>query len=446
MKYDLIIIGGGAGGISVALAVKQLYPEKRILVIRRTKKQPIPCGVPYIVKRIGSVDGNIIPDSIFEGMGIDLVIDEAISIDRENRRIKTRGGKEFEYEKLVIATGARPARINIPGIDLKNVVLIQKEYEPLLEVYETLKNAKKIVIIGAGFVGMEIADDLCGDRKVHIVEILDEALPLAFDKEFGRMARMELERRGVRFYLGVSVREIVGNGRVERVILDNGEEIDADAVVVSVGTVPNSDIAKNAGLNIDKYGHIVVDAYMRTSDPNIYAVGDVAQKKNFFTGTPMKAYFSTLAIIEGRIAALHMFGGVSLGATDGALPAYSTVIGGKTFAAAGLTEEMARKMGLDIIPIKVETVNRHPAGLPNAEKILFKATFTRDDLRIIGVQIAGPKSIGEMINFAAVTIQLRLSAYDIIRLQFATQPLLTASPLSYPLHLAALKAIATQRK
>ena len=447
MKYDVIVIGGGAGGIATSLAVKSLYPEKKVLVIRRTKKQPIPCGVPYIIEALGSVDKNLIPDKIYENLGIELLIDEVVEIDREHKKVKTKSGKEFEYEKLVIATGARPVKLKIPGIDLENVILVYKEYEPLTEVFDKLKNAKKIVIIGAGFVGIEFADDLAKGREIHIVELLDEALPLAFDKEFGEIARKELEAKGVKFHFGVSVKEIKGEGKVEKVVLSNGEEIPADAVLVSVGVAPNSELAKKAGLAVDERGHIIVDAYMRTSDPDIYAVGDVAQKKSFFTGTPTKAYFASIAVIEGRVAALHMFGGKTApGFTDGALPAYSTFVGKTALAAAGLTEALAKKLGFDVIAVTTETVNRHPGSLPGAGKIKLKAIFTKGDLRLVGVQIAGPESVGELINYAAAAIQLKLTAYDIIKLQMATQPMLTASPIGYPLQVAALKAIAMARK
>ena len=170
MEYDVVVVGGGAGGIAVSLAVKSIYPDKKVLVIRRTKKQPIPCGVPYIVETIGSVEKNIIPDTIYEANGIDLVIDEAIEIDRDQKKVKTRKGDSYSYDKLVIATGAGPVRLNIPGIDLENVILVHKEYEPLLEIFPRLRDAKKIIIIGAGFVGMEFADDLAKSREIHIVE------------------------------------------------------------------------------------------------------------------------------------------------------------------------------------------------------------------------------------------------------------------------------------
>ncbi|MEM1509567.1 MAG: FAD-dependent oxidoreductase [Thermofilaceae archaeon] len=441
-KFDVVVVGGGAGGLAVALALKSLRPNFKVLVVRRTKAQPIPCSVPYIVETIGSTDGCLISDTVLTGASVELAIDELVEIDRGRKVVKTASGREYRYGKLVLATGTNPVKPKIPGVELDNVVLIQKEYEPLTKAFNVLKSAKKIVIIGAGFVGVEYADDLAEGREVHIVEVFDEVLPLAFDREFGEIARKELEGKGVKFHFKTRVREIRGRDRVEKVILDAGEEIEADAVLISVGVTPNTEIARKAGLAVDESGHLIVDSFMKTSDPDIYAVGDIAQKKDFFTDHPTRAYFATLAVAEGRIAAMHIAGLAPSRGVEGVLPTYSTVVSGTVLAAAGLTETLARERGLDVIASAVETVNRHPANLPGASRIKLKAIFTRSDLRLVGVQVAGPESVGEMVNYAAAAIQSGLTAFDIVKLQLATQPLLTASPLAYPLQLAALRTLA----
>ena len=432
--------------MAAALALKSLRPDLRVLILRRTRMQPIPCSVPYITETIGSLDGCLIPDAIVKNAGIDLVVDEVVEIDRARKLVKTAGGREFEYGKLVLATGAGPARLNIPGIDLESVVLVYKEYEQLAKALEILKRAKRIVILGGGFVGLEFADDLASGREIRVVEVLDEVLALAFDREFGEIARRKLEERGVKFHLNASVKEIRGRGRVEEVALSTGEVLPADAVLVSVGVAPNSQLAAKAGLALDELGHVVVDSYMRSSDPDIYAVGDVAQKKDYFTSKPVRAYFSSIAVAEGKVAAMHIAGIAPAKGFEGAVPAFSTVIGGTAFAAAGLTETAARKLGLDVLPVKVEVVNRHPANLPGAAKITLKALFSRGGLKLVGVQMAGPEAVGEAINYAAAVVQQNPTAYDIVKMNFATQPLLTASPLVYPLQLAAFQAIAAVSK
>ena len=436
MKYDTIVVGGGAGGLAAALTLKSLRPEFSGLLIRKGRSQTISCSFPFVANT----------DEMLKNAGIDLVVDEVVEIDRSRKLVKTAGGREFEYGKLVLATGAGPVKLNIPGIDLEGVVLVYKEYEQLAKTLEFLKSAKRIVIVGGGFVGLEFADDLAKGREVHVVEVLDEVLALAFDREFGEIARKRLEERGVKFHLKASVKEIRGKGKVEEVVLSTGEVVPAEAVLISVGVRPNSELAAKAGLTLDESGHVVVDAYMRTSDPDIYAVGDVAQKRDYFTGKPVKAYFSSIAVAEGRVAAMHIAGVTPGKGFEGALPAFSTVIGGLALAAAGLTEAAAKKLGLEVLPVKVEAVNRHPANLPGAAKITLKAVFAKGDLRLVGVQMAGPEAVGEAINYAAAAIQQHLTAYDIVKMNYATQPLLTASPLTYPLQLAALQAIAAASK
>ena len=428
-----------------ALALKSLRPDLRVLIVRRTKLQPIPCSVPYITETVGSVDGCLIPDAMVKNAGIDLVVDEVVEIDRAKKLVRTAGGREFEYGKLVLATGAGPVKLNIPGIDLEGVVLVYKEYEQLAKTLEFLKSAKRIVIVGGGFVGLEFADDLAKGREVHVVEVLDEVLALAFDREFGEIARKKLEERGVRFHLNASVKEIRGKGRVEEVVLSTGEVVPAEAVLVSVGVRPNSELAAKAGLTLDESGHVVVDAYMRTSDPDIYAVGDVAQKRDYFTGKPVKTYFSSIAVAEGRIAAMHITGTTPGKGFEGALPAYAAFLTGSFFAAAGLTEAQAKRLGLNVVSATAESVYSHlgflEGGTPTLIKILLKAVYTRSDLRLVGVQAVGPEPVNELMSFAIAAIKQGLTAYDLAAYPFASPPLWFRTPLTHPLQLTALKVL-----
>jgi len=447
MKYDVVVVGGGAGGLTAALALKSLRPDLRVLILRRTKLQPVPCSVPYITETVGSVDGCLIPDAIVKNAGIDLVVDEVVEIDRARKLVKTAGGREFEYGKLVLATGAGPARLNIPGIDLEGVVLVYKEYEQLAKAIDSLKRAKRIVIVGGGFVGLEFADDLAKDREVHVVEVLDEVLALAFDREFGEIARKRLEEKGVKFHLKASVVEIKGRSRVEEVVLSTGETLPADAVLVSVGVSPNSQLAAKAGLALDEFGHVVVDSYMRTSDPDIYAVGDVAQKKDYFTGKPVKAYFSSIAVAEGRVAAMHIAGATPAKGFEGALPAFTAQLASSFFAAAGLTEAAARRLGLNVVSATVDSVYSHSGflegGAPKLFKVLLKAVFTKGDYRLVGVQAMGPEAINELMSYAVSAIKQGLTAYDLASYPFASPPLWFRTPLTHPLQLVALKVVTT---
>jgi len=435
VKYDTIVVGGGAGGLAAALTLKSLRPEFSGLLIRKGRSQTISCSFPFVANT----------DEMLKSAGIDLVVDEVVEIDRAKKLVKTAGGREFEYGKLVLATGAKPAKLNVPGIDLEGVYTASTEFDEIMGVHESLGKAKKVVIVGAGYIGMGFADELAGSREVHVVEVLDEVLALAFDREFGEIARRRLEERGVKFHLKASVKEIRGKGRVEEVVLSTGEVVPADAVLFSVGVRPNSELAAKAGLTLDESGHVVVDAYMRTSDPDIYAVGDVAQKRDYFTGKPARAYFSSIAIAEGRVAAMHIAGVTPGKGFEGALPAYTAFLTGSFFAAAGLTEAQAKRLGLNVVSATAESVYSHSGflegGTRSLVKILVKAVYTRGDLRLVGVQAVGPEPVNELMSFAVAAIKQGLTAYDLAAYPFASPPLWFRTPLTHPLQLTALKVL-----
>lgn len=432
---DVIIIGGGAGGVATALTLKALRPKLDVLLIRKGRAQAISCSFPFVMDA----------DSALKNAGVELSVDEVTEIDRAAKLVRTSSGAEYGYKKLVLATGAKSAKLNVPGVDLDGVFTASTDFDQTMAVHEALNKRERIVIVGAGYIGIGFADELAGSREVHVVELLDEALALAFDREFGAFIRRSLESRGVKFHFKTSLKEIRGEGRVESVILDSGEEIPADAVLISVGLTPNGELARRAGLAVDEYGHVVVDSFMRTSDPDIYAVGDVAQKRDFFTGKPTRAYFSALAAAEGRVAAMHIAGVAPQRGIDGVIPAFAALFGGSCFAAAGLTEEAARRLGLSTLSVVVESVYSHtytsPGNPLNVVKVTLKAVFSKSDLKLLGVQAVGPEPVNEMMNFAESAIRQGLTAYDIAAYTFASPPLWFRTPVTYPLQLAAVKAL-----
>lgn len=442
-EYDIIVVGGGVSALCFVGAYRLFDKESKILVIRKTERQLIPCSVPYLINSL-SLESGALSDDFYKANNVDLLIDEVVSIDTEKKVVRTKSGKEFGYSKLVLALGTKPIRIGIPGIDLENVFLVDRDYAYMRELIEKIKNLKRVVIIGAGFVGMELADDLAESHEVYIVEMLDEALALVLDKEFGEIARKELEKRGVKFILSSTVEKIVGNNRVEGVIV-KGQKIEADAVIVSVGIVPNTEILKNTKIRMDDKGHVIVDSLMRTSMKNIYAVGDMVEKKMLVSGEPVKAYFAPLATIEGRIAALGMLGKISHRRFSNATMAFLTKIGNVVLGAVGITESWAKRLGIKYYKVDLEAVDRHPGALKDSSKVKVRVLFG-EDLRLIGVEATGSQTVSELINFATLLIQFGATAYDIIEAQIATHPKVTPSPPSYPIHQAALKVLALKEK
>ncbi|KLO21533.1 FAD-dependent pyridine nucleotide-disulfide oxidoreductase [Marinitoga sp. 1197] len=444
MKYDIIVIGGSAAGLIAAITSRKLYRDKKILVIKKLEKELVPCGIPYIFHTLGAVEKDYMGiEEKFKANNIDVLIDEVIDGNVKSKRVLTKGGKEFEYDKLIIATGSTPFVIPIPGRDLENVMTIPKNYKYLGNVHEKIKNAKNVIIIGGGFIGVEVADEIKKSGKnVTLIEARDYLLPASFDSDFGEIAKQEIEGDNVKVFLSTKVKEIVGNDKVEKVILENGEEIPADVVILATGYKPNTELAKKLGIKISEWGYIETDDYMRTSIKDVYAAGDCVQHKDYFTGKPSRLMLASAAVFDARIAASNLYKLKLLRTNKGSLNAYSTMIGSKAFAAAGITEAVAKEEGFDVIVGRAEVVDRHPGKFADASKIIMKLIFSKECGLLLGAQIVGGKSVGEIINIISLAIQKEVNVKDLLTMQIGTHPLLTAAPTVYPLSIAAEQALA----
>lgn len=438
-KFDVVIVGGGPGGIAAALAIRTFYKDKSVILIKREEKNLIPCSIPYTIASIDSCDKNLISYKPLVVQGVKVVDDTVTDIDRENRVVITTSGICYEYDKLILATGSTPTIPPIEGIGLKNVFIVSKRYEDISAMQKTLRNVDTVAIIGCGFVGVEIADELVKlGKKVIIVEILPHCLLLNFDEEFAIKVEEALKRRGVVVITGKTVKRIYGDEKVEGIELDNGEKIEVEAVVVAVGHKPNIDLAKKIGLGIGKHG-VAVDEYMRTNDPNIYAVGDVAEKKHFVLKEPVPLMLSSIACLEARIASLNLYRDKKT-KLEGVIGAVITRVGDLVIGCTGVTESMLRKKDIRYVVGKAKSINRHPLFLPGACEIEVKLIFSIDGV-LIGAQASGYcNEVAELINMLTIAIQNRMRIEDLIALQYGTQPTLTASPIANPIVLAALEA------
>jgi len=446
-KTDVLIIGGSAAGLAVATSGKSEYPDKDFLLIRREEKVMVPCGIPYIFGSLENSDQNVLPgDASYDKLGIDYMVGEIQSIDKEAKKCILQDGSEISYSKLVLATGSTPVVPKwLHGSQLDNVFTIPKNKVYLDNVKDKLHKLKKVVIIGGGFIGVELSDELHkAGKDVTLVEILPHILSMAFDEELDKIAEDILKSQGVKVNTGNGVKEILGDGgKVTGIELNNGDKIDADAVILSMGYQPNSSLAKEAGLEINKKGFIWVDEYMRTSDLDIVAVGDCAEKIDFVTRKQTGIMLASTACAEGRVAGMNLFRLSSVKTFSGTIAIFSTSISGHSFGAAGLTESQARKEGFDVITGTFEGMDRHPGKLPNMHKQLVKLVVARESGVIIGGEAIGGASVGELVNLLGFIIQSRTNIHTIQMAQIGTHPMLTASPAAYPLITAA--NIAAQR-
>jgi len=321
---------------------------------------------------------------------------------------------------------------------VENVFVIPKDKPYLDSMIDKLSRCRKVAVIGAGFIGVEFSDELNKrGLEVTLVEKLPNILSMAFDVELASRIDSILRDRGVKIVTNNGIRSIIGEKIVRGILLENGDTIDSDAVILSMGYVPNTDLARDSGIFIDEGGFIAVDEYMRTHEPDIFAVGDCAQKRDFVTRKRVPTMLASTACAEARVAGINLFNINVVKTFSGTIGIYSTAIGNTGFGTAGLTESRAIEEGIAIISGAFEGVDRHPGNLPDAHKQLVKLIAAKYSGVIIGGEVIGGLSAGELTNVIGLIIENRMTVNSLLTSQIGTHPCLTASPAGYPLIKAA---------
>jgi NADH oxidase (H2O2-forming) len=442
-QADVVIVGGSAAGIEAAITAQKQYPSKKVIVIRREERALVPCGIPYIMGTLGSADKNVMPVTLLGDA--ELIVDEVTSIDSQAKSVTTAGGETIGYDRLVLATGSRPVVPPIPGANLKNVFTIRKEIDYLEQLQEALKQAKDVVIVGGGFIGAEFADEC---RKmglnVTVVELLEHCLYLNCDEDFCIRIEDKMREVGVQVNTTCRVESIAGDKKVDYVECEKGLRFKADVVILAIGVTPNTELARDAGLEIGEQKGIWVDQYMITSDPNIFAIGDCAEKFCFFTGKPTATRLASVATREARIAGANLFQSRRR-RNQGTIGVFGTMIADNATGVAGLTERGARELGFDLVIGEAAAVDRHPGTMPGARELRVKLIFDRSSAKLIGGEACGGVTAGEIANVMAQAISAGMTWDDMAAAQIGTHPALTASPLVYQIVNAAEEAVTKLR-
>ena len=441
-KADVLIIGGGPAGLVSAVTAKRYYPDKNVLIMKNIVNGCIPCGIPYMFWSLKNPDDNKMGLDASKKNNIGVAINEAVKINRVAKKVTTKSGEEYEYEKLVLASGSSPIKPSIAGIEKEGVYPIYKDMDYLKVTVAKLKKAKDVLVLGGGFIGVEFADEISkiDGLNVYLAEILPHLLENSFDEEFSLLAEEKLKSRGVSIFTNTRVIEFLGKDKVERVRFENGKEVSIDSAILGIGAVPNTTLATEAGLDLGRGKGIWVDEYMRTADPDIFAVGDCAGKRDFYTRKDTPVMLASTATAEARIAGANLYRLKVVRENKGTIAIYSTYVDGLVLGSAGLTEASAKKEGFEIVAGNTETVDKHPGSLPGANKIRVKLIFSRQSGILMGGQVAGGISAGEVINIIGMAIQQRVSITELETLQMATHPYLTSAPTMYPVVLAAQNA------
>jgi len=436
-KPDILIVGGSVAGITVVISARRYYPDAKILLIRKEKEVLIPCGIPYIFGTLGSPDRNLIPDGVLRKNNVELIIDEVVSINKDQRTVETSSGRLFGYQKMILATGSLPRVPPIPGVELDNVFAVLKDVEYLQKLLNALDEAKDLVIIGGGFIGLEFADE-CKKRgiaNVTIIELLPHCLLLACDEEICVRVEKKLSEKSIKFLVNRKVEAIIGNKKVDYVELDNGQKIKADVVILGIGVIPNVQLALDSGLKVDEKEGIYVDEFMRTSNENIFAAGDCTRKRCFFTGRPTFLRLASIGTMEARVAGANLFR--LRHRSECPIGVFGTVIDNLAIGSAGMTEREAKEAGFEVVTGEAEAPDKHPASIPGTSNLSVKLVFEKNTRVLLGGQVYGSMTAGKVANFIGALVQKRMRADEIVTFQVGTHPMLTASPISHQVENAA---------
>lgn len=442
----IVVIGGGVGAKGFFGASFALNENLEYTLIRSNAKGPVPCGIPYALGTLEDPNQNISTDKNLLDNDVNMVIDDAVRIDPKERFVETRTGQIFPYDKLVLATGSHPVFPPFPGKELKGIHVIEKDLDKVAALKPEVEAARSVLIVGGGFIGVELADEIAkmGNKKITLVELANHCLNVAFESHISEEIEETLKSHKIDVLTGAGVESFEGQEQVERVKLNDGRLLEADLVFVAIGASPNADLARQIGLELDERKAVKVNEFQQTSDENIFAIGDCASKIDIFTGKASNIRLASIAAKEGRNAAMNLTGRKKPLSVQGIMNLFSTSVGNYYYAAAGMTKAQCIGEGFDVLEVKVDAANQHPATLPGTVKIRSLFFFDKKDLKLLGAQIIGDKAVAEMVNALGIALQNQVTAMDLFSYNYGTHPLGTASPNHYVFHQAGLKAIATQ--
>ncbi len=433
MGKKILIVGGVAGGASTAARLRRLDESIEIIMFERGEYISYAnCGLPYYIGDVITERDALLvqtPEIMKNKFNIDVRIkSEVVSIDRENKKVEvknlsTNNMYSETYDVLVLSTGSSPIKPPIEGIDAPNIFTLWTVPDTdVIKGFINEKKPKKAAVIGGGFIGLEMAENLHNlGIEVSIIEMLDQVMA-PMDYEMAQILHENIRANQVNLTLNDGVKKFVyQNGRTF-ITLQSGKIIDADIVILSIGVRPNSRLAKDAGLALNQRGGIIVDEYLKTSDPNIYAIGDVIEVEDFINKGKTMIPLAGPANKQGRICANNICGfNETYGGTQGTSVAK---VFDMTAASTGVNEKVLKSQGLEYKKDYYTALiyqKSHAGYYPGSAPLALKLIFGKDG-KIYGAQLVGQDGVDKRIDTIAATIRLGGTLYDLKELELAYAP------------------------
>ncbi len=425
----LVIVGGVAGGASAAARARRLSEEAEIVLFERGPDVSFAnCGLPYYLGgEIAERERLLVvtPERMKERYRLDVRTRTSVeAIDRKAKRVRVRelgSGREYEqpYDKLILAPGAAPIRPPLPGVDLPGVFTLRnlQDMDRIKKVLD--RGVRQAVVVGAGFIGLELVENLVRRGvRTTVVELQDQVLP-PFDPEMTTPIADHLAEKGVILLLGQSAEAFEASEDGLTVRLKSGLRLPAQLVVLGVGVRPENKLAVDAGLEVGARGGIRVNEHMQTSDPDVYAVGDAVEVKDFVTGEATQVPLAGPANRQGRIAADHVFGRDSRyrGTQGTAVVAVFDL----TAALTGASEKTLRRLGRPYRKVYVHPTH-HAGYYPGAQAMTLKLLFDPGSGKLLGAQAVGGAGVDKRIDVLAVAIQAGMTVFDLEEAELAYAP------------------------
>ncbi|HEX3030526.1 MAG TPA: FAD-dependent oxidoreductase, partial [Clostridia bacterium] len=420
----ILIIGGVAGGATAAARIRRLDEKAEITILEKGPYVSFAnCGLPYFISRDIQRRSKLLlqtPEGFFSRYRVAVKTNtEALEIKRTEKKVvvKTQTGEELlSYDKLILAQGGSPIVPGIPGITLEHVFKLWTIPDmDRIHKYIEEKHPARAIITGGGFIGLEMAEALSARGiEVTLVELSGQ-LMISMDPEFGAMIKSGLEEKGIIVKTNAGLSSVSGNG----VRLTDGSVIETDMVLLSIGVRPELSLAKSAGLETGLSGGLVTDENMRTSDPDIYAAGDMVEVINKVHGKKVRIPLAGPANRQGRIAGTNVLGGSMK--YRGALGTSVVKLFERTAASTGLSEKTAREAGYEA-GVSYVFKDNHAAYFPGGKPLALKIVFDKKSGRLLGAQAYGESGVEKRIDVLATALHGNMTLEDLSELDLAYAP------------------------